>query len=848
MNTQDFEKVYFGNIPIQKTFYKNTEVNNFLIFPIGTVLPFTSENFIYKIDVQTSDYPTLIDGIYTRNTPLETTFFSSTVTTTANRITQSPTFVWILRRTTPTPWFTNSTLGLDPSAWIAHSPRTGTLSAINFYKNSELTIYPYVFSTTNFVSGISSFSNSDIFVQNNTVYGYTSSTTFKMLTSLTVRDSVCTLTLLDLKNSNFKNLNNINVSNVPTLKKIVLPQTTLPAFRYHISSNSQLLDIQTPKNTKCQIFESAFNSSITSLDIQNLEITDTLSIISNNSLSSLNWPITTNSLKNLTYYDNPTQVLLLPELSTVEIINIFNSNLLTDINFSAPNVQNNLKSVNIIRNPVLTGSNVGNLVDYFLNKLNNSLYSYNSGANILYSYTNINRDLTSDNLFLNVYKKTGTYFPVEIDAYDPNLISPNTYIPSTENSYTIFCAISSLSGSPNLAQEPSRQSYNPCILHPGLTADFIKTGNIYNNRDVFSNSSDYHILFNNDLKIWTVVGPTSSSNYVWLSAFESIGNWGNPPSQSKYGTFISNELFLYQDNSIVKSRGWMGPAYCNSGWLYPSSYGPMTYQATTVFPTSLLLYKTRKYTGTEPGQSTRIFYSPLSGYSNTCAFSGLDFSGIAHQANSDTPGIVGRGFLISPIHYATADHFPVPSNMSFYNKDGTVETRNSLSAIRIGASDIRIGILNAPVSATYYQIAKNFKTGSILQTKEDFKKLIYGPNQNGKVGYCLMDNNQPKKEGWLAYLSYTYQPKTPMYTVPSHRWHGEPVTGGDSTTQLWVVHNDNLISIGHTYTIGMNDFGNFVLGDTYSSSVDTINQTMTALSLQFFGPGTNTHTLSVYEF
>lgn len=508
----------------------------------------------------------------------------------------------------------------------------------------------------------------------------------------------------------------------------------------------------------------------------------------------------------------------LPYSPTLRSLSITNCPRLTSLTVNTDTLDYYplLSSVTMTTVTGLSTLQPNNVLDVIHKSLYFSLSSYSSSNVLNYSNFQANTYLTrtsaSDVYIGKVYTHTTNNHP-QIDPLYPAFVSPTEYISSTPecSSYTIFCPISSVSGKGVYTATTTRMSTDPVTWHRGLTAEFIKTGNVYNGRDVFSNVDNYHLLFNRSLGHWTVVGPTSSSETIWLSAQEGIGEWGNPPS-----------------------LGWTGGAYTVAGWnIPPLTHGTVWFQATTVFPTSHLLYNARSFGREYGGAQLRVFYNPLSGYRPNFYKPDLDFSGIAHSGPISSPSQNGRGILVSPVHYVTNTHFKV-GNPRFYNRDGTVEVRTILSSLDIG-NDTTVGILNAPVSATFYQVGSGWQLKRLIG-REDFKNYLYGPSQNGKVGYCLPTEKNPTASSWNGNTKYTLWHQ--VATIPKTDWHNEPLVGGDSSSPFWYVDGGKLILIGLTISAG--PAGNYI-----GSRTSTVNQAMTALSARF---GLPTHTLSSFSF
>lgn len=301
---------------------------------------------------------------------------------------------------------------------------------------------------------------------------------------------------------------------------------------------------------------------------------------------------------------------------------------------------------------------------------------------------------------------------------------------------------------------------------------------------------------------YKLVGPTSSSNTVWLSATETAGDIGNVPS-----------------------IGWSGKAYKNGfGTGSPGAGNTGWWNDTAVFSTRMYLFSSFIYGG---ANVRRIGVYNLSGYNPNFYWSDYDFSGIGYLNVSD-PSWNGRITSISPVHFVAATHFPaggVPAGtlIKFINKNGSVTTRTVLSSVATGA-DYTVGVYDAPVSGAAYPIGSlgNFVSG--LSAVTDIKNFLWGPSTTGKVGIMA-----PR-----SISNYTGAPTTylQLTSIPKSLWYTEYQYVADSSTQFWYADpaRKQLVVLGLTYYAGpqMNSYN---LQGWYT----TIYNTATALCKQFYG-------------
>ena len=423
----------------------------------------------------------------------------------------------------------------------------------------------------------------------------------------------------------------------------------------------------------------------------------------------------------------------------------------------------------------------------------------------------LGRSTASDDAFWFFYKKIS--YPIvsnsshEIDALYPLKTIPNgTYITTLPGS-AVNVNAPILSGIPYQSQQ---------IRFPSLSGTYTYTGVIRNNRSVFTNPNDYHIIYSSSdfVPLWKVVGPGLSSTTVWLSARASIGDYGNVPS-----------------------LGWSGPA-SQGGFWQGDSLSPW-YHSTSVYSTSMLLFSGIRFEGSEG----RYHIDLTQKFNPNFYWKDLDFSGIVYPSypTHGNDANSRAGCLVSPIHFTFSNHWGPRTNeeVTIVHRDGTRSTRTVLSAVQV-SGDRGMGILSAPVSACAYKVGINSFFNKI--EKSTITNFLYGPTQYGKVGYAtpVYYSGDSDFVGG-SYIANNHSTLYPQITsIPASLWHGERLVGGDSGSPYWYVNNNELVLIG-------TESGGVPSGSTFWV-YNTMNQMMTAMSMQFFGSGTNYHTLSVYNF
>jgi hypothetical protein len=509
----------------------------------------------------------------------------------------------------------------------------------------------------------------------------------------------------------------------------------------------------------------------------------------------------------------PDNIINSPQLSTLTLgaLTLGTNSQVTNVNIQAfPNLRNftvtnnsNLTSLQTLSSyPGFESLIIGitnlsgfEMLDTFLNSMSSSqtpnYLRTNSLSNLFF------RSSASNNAFFSVYKKmfARNINPTpDIDPFYPVPSLPTSYYPSTlGNRVVVSCPISA--------------NNTTFVQHRTLSGIYTKVdGAVYNNRDIFRNVNDFYILYDSTNTRWTVVGPTSGSGTIWLSAQETFGDYGNIPA-----------------------LGWGGPAY-----IFPpgtSGRNGAWWISTSVYSTQLIAFSADIYSGSFGSNSSiRPGTYPLSGWNADFLngpWSNYDFSGIGYQDVND-PTWNGRFTLVSPVHFLNTTHFPNPlvngSVVKFIHRDNTISTRTVLSSRDLG-SDVRLGILSSPVSAAAYPIGSmtNFITG--MSVVSELSGFLWGPGTTSRIGIGLP----------LASTTTLYNLRPENYfqitNIPKSLWFTQNVVVGDSSTQFWYADpkNKQLSILGITQSPAPS--GPHKLSNLYT----TIYNTATALCQQFYG-------------
>lgn len=531
------------------------------------------------------------------------------------------------------------------------------------------------------------------------------------------------------------------------------------------------------------------NLKLKILTLTNLSSVSTCNFSSNNQLETISFSNVIN-LRSVVLSNNPNltniSIATSPQLKNLDLSN---ANALTTLTL---NTNASLSSVVMITPPLrsvnITNTNLSaDIVDTFYTLLS----SNSSSSTFQYTGTPQARTSASNGAFINIYKKASSLTPFELDPSYPALATPSGYIPSNllGNSMTVLAPVSGSNS----------------VKFTSLTGNYLKTGDIYNDRDTFKNAYNYFILYNSGLNLWTLVGPASTSNTVWLSANPGVGDWGNPPSGLAWGGRAYN--------SAATSSGW--------------------FQRTSVFSTQMLLFSSYSYNDTAFTTGTEIAGEPLSGYNGNFFWKDLDFTGIVYSGWL----FQGRATMISPVHCIFPHHYPPgfefpPNNNTVYvyGKDGTRTTVTMVTGVRIASTDIAVGILNTPVNVAQYPVLSG--TNNFVQAitgADSINRFLYGPNQQGKIGVSL-----PVISVGTTSSTRNTNPSTrnSIFSIPNSLWMSEVGVTGDSSSQHWVVSGGRLIVAGHTQSGGTQPSG-----PSYGFYYDSIVQAVTALNVYQYGPG-----------
>jgi hypothetical protein len=605
---------------------------------------------------------------------------------------------------------------------------------------------------------------SSYFQVNDTFYGYTSSTIYDQITSVNLGSKTTSI------NANaFYNLKELSYANNSPNNIVVKNHNNIESLTVGSLTNNGNITILNNSNLKTIGLNFGNSVNESNFILANCPSVENLTI---NATNLRNFDINFSKLQRAFIQQAPLTSLQLTNISSLSTLWIDNNEL--------------------------SGFEI---VDTLINNRINSRYvnSKNKGK--------LGRSSASTTtLYSTVTASEGPVIQIEIDPLYPKYQVP-------EDIYT-----TTLPGSSLIVTSPV--SGNQAIPHPLLSGIYEMVPNVIkDNRSVFKNINDYYILYSKNQDLWTLVGPTSTSDVIWLSAVGGAGDWENVPNS-----------------------GWSGPAFGDPGFW---NSGRFWWNGTRVFSTSQLFVTGMKLVNESPG--LRLFMGPLTGTNNNFYWKHLDFSGRGWTGTVDSP-VTPTVVLISPIHFVCNTHFPVSINTSvnFINKDGTIETRTCLSSVNLspiygnGYVDQTIGILNAPVSATSYRLM-NGNPGSLIRSPESFKNFLYGPSQYGLVGYPYV-----KSTSNLLYMNTISDFASQTYSVPKSLWHGDLLTGGDSSTPCWYINNNELILLSLTQ-FSNGDGPHYGNNTSYPNRIQTYNHMITSLSLQFFGSNTNYYTVSSYE-
>jgi len=727
--------------------------------------------------------------------------------------------------------------------------------------------------------------NNDAFFSNDkTVSAFLSSIDIPIITALNFKN-IIPISSIDL--SYFKSLTALSLTQATDNDIITY---TLSSINLTRNPNLQRLDIRSNflkeidirNNKKLVYIDCSGNSTLSSFMLPESLTNVTGLLLDNTGLQSF----TANKISGNPNVPSILSTVNLPQLSTLEFKNInfmsstgisriifsFNPNLRSVIftscsadelygsaTFSLAKIKNIdltncvFSGVYLSSNTSLTGLslplrlrtiNLNNcsslsssfIIDNILSSINVNNYT---GGSIIYSNTNLSRTSITDNDLFSLLSRGYTITPFELNA-PPFPSRPIGYVASQDSdSITVMCPISTRNDLPALYT--SQYDFYSTRFNV-LTGEYLKVSETFNDRDVWRNSNNYFILFNTTLSGWTLVGPLSTSSNILLSASESYIEWGTPPA-----------------------IGWFGKAFQSGGFTAGVSYNPATFgsvwvQSTSVASTRNTLFSSFFWGGPNgyeyinqgylgQGQA-RMFGLPSAGYNSSFYWKDYDFTGLLYQ-NGANPMNTGRGILISPIHFLCNDHYlpwggsgttGAGQTLVLYNADGTTTTRTVLSSQQYPTgSDTRVGILNAPVSNTFYPVASgsSFVT-NVLTNVNKLSCFLVGPFQSSKCGLMPL-----RVDGsfisWLQspprFTNFNSSFYKDSYSIPRSLMFGESVAGGDSSTQMWFLSAESKRPI----ILGGIQYGNgsgpgFGVGSTTTFLKNIMDALSNQFSLSIYSP------------
>ena len=177
--------------------------------------------------------------------------------------------------------------------------------------------------------------------------------------------------------------------------------------------------------------------------------------------------------------------------------------------------------------------------------------------------------------------------------------------------------------------------------------------------------------------------------------------------------------------------------------------------------------------------STQDHATPIYVRSGNCWANGLDLTGISpwNSGNSN----LWAGTLITPCHIVMANHAYVVTGATirFITDDGTVVTRTVMNSAQVGATDIRIGVLDSNVPDTITPV-------KVLPV--DFKDWI------SLVGLPVLYFDQEEKAlvGEIASISEEICVIRDPLVATRHAFY-ETVISGDSGNPVFLVNGCELV-------------------------------------------------------
>ena len=212
-------------------------------------------------------------------------------------------------------------------------------------------------------------------------------------------------------------------------------------------------------------------------------------------------------------------------------------------------------------------------------------------------------------------------------------------------------------------------------------------------------------------------------------------------------------------------------------------------------------------------------------FTNSGSFimSGYNLSGIGQVSSASGQGRWAT--LVAPNVVLSAWHFPPPTNSSitFYldndpNSTPAVRTVTS-NNLRIGATDLWIGVLDAPVTgATYYQIADEALTGAAgnvvnAGSFQGENAYMFGRSPKSNVAWRDQAVGRNRITGYIENLGYLGSDDDSLildYNQSSSSDYVQYETylqSGDSGGPMFVDRGGSLMLLGINYFIYNNDSG-----------------------------------------
>jgi len=215
----------------------------------------------------------------------------------------------------------------------------------------------------------------------------------------------------------------------------------------------------------------------------------------------------------------------------------------------------------------------------------------------------------------------------------------------------------------------------------------------------------------------------------------------------------------------------------------------------------------------------------------------IDLTGISPW-NSDGAQ-TKAGTLISPRHIIFANHYTIAngSTIKFVDNNNNVITRTMVNSLRVGTTDIRIGILDSdvPASITYYPLIADptvfaqylpiFKDLPLFATDQNEKALIFNADSitigNKSVNYNGVASADPLRNSFSKTDLVGGDSGDPLFVIID----GKPVllttffgnTTSDFTSAYISDINQTMATLGGTYEVSTYNFDKFKVVPNISS-------------------------------